>query len=111
MSDISIGPYTAGEVPPPLVYTFLDADGDPIALNTGFTGVFRFGRRRTTDDIVERTADVADDETGSVTFTWVDGDLDVAGLYVGEFWVTSDANEYASERIAWRVRRAVPQPA
>jgi hypothetical protein len=104
----SIGPFTAGERPPPLVYTYLDADGLAIDL-TGMTGWFIF--RRGDDAPVVRSAPVTDGPGGEQTFAWVDADLATSGLYRAEMWAgTASGIKLASVVYAYRVREALAVP-
>lgn len=106
---IGIGPYTAGEIPPALTYTFLDAAGSPIDL-TGFDARFVFGRQDGTS--IERPAELATEPaTGAVTYTWEDGDLTAPDLYDAEFWVGDGTTRFASERIEFLVTAALEIPA
>lgn len=101
---IEVGPWTAGEKPGRLEYTFLDANGDPIDL-TGYTITFvyeRYGAAAVTRSAVLVTA-----ASGIVGYTFVAADLDTGGIYNGEFRATNGTNAYASERLIYRVYDAV----
>jgi hypothetical protein len=104
----SIGPYAAGERPPPLAYQHLDADGVPIDL-TGMTGWFIY--RRADDPPVVRSAPVTNGPAGEQTYTWVDADLALPGLYRAELWAgTASGIKMASVAYAYSVRAALATP-
>lgn len=107
MTIQQLGVFTAGEIPDPLEYTFLDADGAPMTDITSpdWTATFRLRPRH--GDAVEGDATVAD---GVATYTWGDGGLDAAGSYRGEFTVTDGTNTFISEPIRWYARAAIPAP-
>lgn len=99
--SITVGPFTEGERPAPLVYTFQDADGNPIDL-TGFTATFITNTHT-------GTATITDPDAGQVTHVWVDADL-VEGSHRSNFWVGNGTNRYASDLIFWRARPAAGTP-
>jgi len=101
--SISIGPFVAGEVPEGLEYTFLDSDGVAIDL-TGFTATFhlKIGEAEA-DDLL---ATVSDPTEGTVTHTWLEGEL-TAGALRAEFFVENGTNRYASELLTGIVRPPV----
>jgi hypothetical protein len=107
----SLGPWTAGERPPPLVYSHLTADGLAIDL-TGMTGWFVY--KRADDPPVTRLAPVTNGPAGEQTYTWVDADLATSGLYRAEMWVgTASGIKMASVSYVFSVRAAlavVPWP-
>ena len=98
------GPYVVGEIPPPLRYTFYDADGIPINL-AGFTAKF---------DVCEKfgspssySATVADAANGIVQYTWTGAEFPVPGSYRAEFWAGNGTTRYASILIRFDVRNSV----
>lgn len=102
-------PYTSGEVPEPVEYTFQDSLGAAMTDlddDEGWTCVFRFQVRG--NDSVEVDADL---DEGVATWTPVVGDFGAAGIYQGEFTATNGTNTFISDRIVWRVRPAIPEPA
>lgn len=103
------GPYVVGEVPAPLVYTFLDAAGAPINL-TGYAVTFSYRRD---DDAVAVTgsAAVTGAAAGEVTLTWSSTPFAGPGRYFGEFWVGNGANRFASLLVTFVVRAAVDSTA
>ena len=101
---ITIGPYTSGEVPAPLTYTFQDDNGDPLDL-TGYIATFSHEANGVG---TSETATVTDAANGVVTYTWTATDLDEPGSHSAEFWVSNGTNTYASDLIRWRVRAAIP---
>jgi hypothetical protein len=82
-SSITIGPFIAGEHPPPLAYTFEDANGVPINL-TGYSAKLVL----TEIDGLPSTADAAvtTPAEGEVTYTWAEGDLATPGVYEAVIW-------------------------
>lgn len=100
---ITIGPYVAGEVPEPLEYVFLDPDGNPIDL-TGFAATFVLQLGAAASATL--AASVTDAAAGTVSHTWLDGELTAGALYA-EFWVDNGTNRYASERFSGRALPAL----
>jgi hypothetical protein len=96
------GPFTAGEVPDPLAYSFLRADGSPIPLG-GFTTSFCWSEKW--GGAEARPAQLTDAQGGTVTYAWQPGDLDTPGQYTGLFWATDadGAPRYASVPIRFDV--------
>lgn len=118
---VTIGPYRAGEIPPPLVVTFKDSAGVVIDLTSyqarwitqkhADTGWPAF----TASDpaVVTNTATVLNQTTnkGQVQYTWVAADFATAGYYEGEMWVGNGANRFASIRYIWQTTSAISVPA
>ena len=99
------GPFVAGEIPDPLVYRFLNADGSPKDL-TGYTASFcwaeRWGAAGGGD------ASITDAPDGEVTYTWAAGDLATPGRMTGQLWVEQAGGaRYASVPIAYDVHAGV----
>ena len=101
---ITIGPYTAGEIPPPVVYQFLNSAGTAITL-TGYTVKFLY--RVGSATAVTRDATLDNGATGTVSYTWVVADLATAGNVTGEFVVGNATNRYGSERLSWVILEPV----
>ena len=98
-----LGAYREGIVPPPIVVTFEDANGNPIDL-THFTA--RLEYRHSGDAIVKRTAVIDADQVanrGQVRYTWVAADFTAVGAHQGELWVGNGSNRYASIYLLWFV--------
>ncbi len=80
-----------GDLWPPLEANLKQANGEPIPLQE--TDVIKFvmtprkNRNITTLDVDVTVVDYA---TGHVKYDWVDGDIDVAGQYQGEFVILLD---------------------
>lgn len=102
-----IGPYTQGEIPNPLVYTFKDRSGTAITLS-GYTAVVELTTGGVT---VELAAVVHANQTtnkGQVTWTPVDGDLEDAGSYTLQFWAGNGGTSRLAGRLfTFNVDRAV----
>lgn len=101
-STVTIGPYTLGEKPSPLVYQFLDSAGSPINL-TGYSAEFHFQRSDSSSSSTG-AAVVSDAANGKVTHTWTGTELSTAGTWWCEFWVGNGTNRYASVRMTATVR-------
>lgn len=110
MATVQLGPYVAGEIPPAFTYTFLDDQGTPIPLN-GFDAKLVWKRRAVVTVVDPVIAPNQTANPGQVTYTWQDGDLDIAGSYAADLWVGDGTYRFASVRLAWTVARAVaPAP-
>lgn len=101
---LSIGPYTVGEKPAPLVYQFLKSDGSPEDL-TGWTARFQY--QRSDASAVSVNATVSDPTQGKVTYTWTGTELSTPGTWWCEFWVGNTSNRLASKRLEAVVRASV----
>lgn len=95
---IELGQFVLGEIPPPLEYQFLDADGVPIDLS-GYTG--RFSLRLRWDD-TGTVYNVFGSPTvdGKVTYVWDGTEWPTAGEYWAEFIAGNGVNRYVSHRIS-----------
>jgi hypothetical protein len=111
MSLIVIGPFTAGEIPPPLVVTFKDSAGNPIDFSANGPWVGKFVYRSYGGAFVTRTTTVPTLNTGAVTYPWVAADMVTPGDFEGECWVGNGTNRYDSEPLSWQTRPAVAVPA
>lgn len=77
-----------GDTTPPLVSTLKDADGAAVDL-TGADVRFIMTPRGETEPTTDGVADIdADPESGVVSYQWMEGDTETAGLYDAEFEVT-----------------------
>jgi hypothetical protein len=107
--NVVLGSYVVGELPLPLDYQFLDADGAPIDL-TGFTTVsFNWGRY-VLGQFVSPTTEVAtvtDAANGITTYAWDGDEFAVPGTHAGQFWVNDGTTQYGSILILWQVCLAV----
>ena len=100
---LPLGAYREGIVPPPIVVTFEDVNGNPIDL-TRFTA--RLEYRHCGDAIVKRMAVINADQVanrGQVRYTWVAADFTAVGAHQGELWVGNGSNRYASIYLLWFV--------
>ena len=109
-TSVALGSYVVGEVPPPLTYQFLDADGTIINL-TGFT-IARFHWSDYVDggvavDPVAELAAITNPSEGLVTYTWDGDEFATTGEHVGQFFVNDGTIQYASILITWQVCTAI----
>lgn len=115
MSDttIRLGPYFQGEVPEPVLFTFLKADGtrDPLTGSPVFTSKFEF-RRWNTATPTELPATLADQiaTPGDVSWAWGTTSMATPGDYEGELWVGNTVNKYRAQRFRWAVLPSVQVP-
>jgi hypothetical protein len=110
--SVELGSYVVGEVPPPLEYQFLDADGQPINL-AGFTTVTFQWAELIQGQFVNPTtvsASVTDALTGKVTHVWLGNEFDSPGEHAALFFVNDGTTQYASILITWQVCLAVGTP-
>jgi hypothetical protein len=106
-----IGPYTAGEIPPPLTVNFKKSDGTAIDFSTGGPWAAKFVYRIYGGVFVTRTCPAPTSATGAVTYIWVAGDFTTPGDVEAEMWVGNGANRYDSIPLAYQIRPAVAVPA
>jgi hypothetical protein len=100
-----LGPYTAGEIPEPITYQFLDASGDALPDPAG-TVVAKFTYRVDFGTVVERTATWLGD--GTVRYAWDAADLAADGILRGELWIGNGATvRYASVPVVAWIRTPV----
>lgn len=110
--SVELGSFVVGEVPAPLEYQFLDADGVAINL-TGFTTVrFQWSEVIQGQFVlpVVETGSVTDAVNGKVTYVWDGDELDAAGEYAGIFFVNDGTTQYASILITWHVCLSIGTP-
>lgn len=104
-ATLCCGPFTAGEIPDPLVYRFLNAAGDPIDLQ-GYQVRFCWAERWV-GPVGDENAQTTDAADGEVTYQWAADDLLAPGRYTGLFWATkANQSRYASLPIAFDVLAA-----
>lgn len=109
VKPVRIGPYTAGEVPPPFTYQFLESDGVTPVNITGFTVKFNLGLTAATG--TARNGSVTDGPNGKATYAWVEGDIPTAGDYVAQFWAYDSGTLYASRPLIFTASApVVPVP-
>lgn len=106
MSDTSvvIGPYVAGEKPPPLTYTFLDSTGTAINL-TGYAAKVNIREKYGT--ATQYNATVSAPTSGTVTYAWTGTEFPTAGQYLAEVWCGNGVQRYDSLLLKFDVRAAV----
>lgn len=105
---INLGEFTQGEIPAPLEYTFKDANGNPISfLGGGYNGRVSIIERWSPTPIIDNAAaDVPNDATGRVIYTWTAAAFAQPGEYFMHVWAGNGSNRFASDRITYRVRDA-----
>jgi hypothetical protein len=102
-TTLCCGPFVAGEIPDPVVYSFQKADGSPLPLD-GYTAWFCWAERW--GGAGQADAQVSDAAGGEVTYAWTGGELAAPGRYTGQFWVDrpgSPPSRYASLPIRFDV--------
>lgn len=103
----TLGPYTTGEIPEPLVVTF--TDDEDVAINiSAYTAKFVIKAPGTA--AVTKDAVVTDGTAGEATYTWVEDDLETPGATTAELWVGNGTNRFASERFVFVVKPALAVP-
>lgn len=106
MSDsLVIGPYTVGEKPSPLAYTFLDSGGSRMNLS-GYTAEFHY-RRSDSAVATVGAAVVSDPVNGVVTHVWTGAEFSTPGTWWSEIWVGNGVQRYASKRFEAVVRAQI----
>ena len=109
---VDLGSFVVGEVPPPLEYQFLDADGVAIDL-TGFTVVTfqwsEYTQGQFVNPVVE-TGTVTDAAQGRVTYVWDGDEFSAPGEHAGIFYVNDGTVQYASILITWHVCLTIGTP-
>jgi hypothetical protein len=109
---VELGSFVVGEVPLPLDYQFLDADGVPINL-TGFVNVsFQWGHyvRGLFVNPVTELAIITDAVNGVATYEWDGDEFADTGAHAGMFWVNDGSTQYGSILITWQVCQSVGTP-
>lgn len=110
--SVELGSFVVGEVPPPLEYQFLDANGVAINL-TGFTVVtFQWSELVQGQFVnpVTETGTVSDALNGVVTYVWDGDEFDAPGAHAGIFYVNDGTTQYASILITWQVCLPIGTP-
>ncbi len=105
---VQIGPFTAGEKPPPLIYTFLDSFGVAINLEGAYSAKFSWREKWGTGTVAD--ASIVDATGGEVMYTWTGAEMATPGRYLSELWVSNGSTRLASVLIKYDVRRAVAPP-
>lgn len=100
MTDI--GPFTVGEIPYPLTYTFLDSAGTAIDI-TGWDAVLQWGEKFAGgyQNQQENPAVVSDGPNGVVTYTWDGSEFTNPGSFSGQIWVSDGTQVLASCVFDW----------
>jgi BppU N-terminal domain len=101
-----------GEIPNPLVYTFLDSNGNPLNIS-GYTAKANFAERSGGVSVSGATVAVTDPVNGKVTYTFTGNEFPTAGHWQIELWVgNAGTRRFASVQIDVDVHWAIgPVPA
>lgn len=111
MSTTTIGPYTAGELPLPIVVTFKDSAGNPIDFSTGGPYTAKWIYRPYGGVAVTRSAAAPAANDGKVTYTWVLADFATAGDMEAEMWVgNASTRRWDSVRFVYQIKPAIAIP-
>ncbi len=121
LNQQTIGPYRAGEIPPPIVVTFRDSSNNPIDL-TGYQArwVYQLHAGRgwadfTSSDaapiVVSATVLNQTTNKGQVQYAWAAPDFGAPGYFEGEMWAGNGTNRFASVRYLWQTYAAISVPA
>lgn len=104
IEPVEIGRYIAGAIPPPLVATFLDFNGDnPVDLSDFTEAEFHIVNLGVEDEVVV-PAVITGPLAGEVTHTWVSDHMDEPGRYNGIFWIgNGGSTRLHSVRYGWWV--------
>lgn len=109
MALIVLGPYTQYEKPPDLTVTLQDSTGTAIDI-TGYD-VNASWKTRGTDTVTTFTCSLTTDGSdGQIDVPWgtqATSPFDTAGVVDMEVWAGDGTTRYATEKIRFRVRRAV----
>lgn len=104
---LTIGPYTVGEIPASLEYSFLDSGGAPINIQ-GWAVKFqcqeRFGSPFYGTGVVSNGA------SGTAQYVFTGAEFPTAGTYRGQFWVGNGTTRLASVDIKFTVATSVGVP-
>jgi len=106
-----LGPYTAGEIPPPLEVDFKKSDGAVIDFSQNGPWTAKFVYRSYGGAFVTRSAVIVAGATGAVTYAWIAADFVTPGDFEAEMWVGNGTNRYDSIPFQYTVLPAVAVPA
>ncbi len=107
-----LGAFAAGEVPPPLVITYLDFEKDPVDL-TGFGNL-----QMNIDEELSANSNplgtgfltVTDPAGGVLSYTFVRDDMLDIGEYTAQGWVNNGTNYFASDLYTYTVYDGPGEP-
>lgn len=102
---VDLGAFASGEVPPDLLITFKDSDGNAINIS-GFTTEIRI-EEELGALVGTGVMTIVDAPGGQVSYGWVRGDMLVVGQYKVQAWVLegvlTTSKRYASDLYAYSV--------
>ncbi len=107
-----LGAFAAGEVPPPLVVTYLDFDENPVNLS-GFGNL-----QVNIDEELDAAQNplgtgavvLTDAPNGVLEYTWVRDDMLDIGEYTAQAWVNNGTNFFASDLYTYTVYDGPGEP-
>ncbi len=107
-----LGAFAAGEVPPPLVVTYLDFDEAPVNLS-GFANLQanideELGSNQ--NPLGTGTVVLTDAPNGVLEYTWVRDDMLDIGEYTAQLWVNNGTNFFASDLYTYTVYDGPGEP-
>ncbi len=107
-----LGAFAAGEVPPPLVVTYLDFNEDPVNL-VGFTNLQvnideELGSNQ--NPLGLGSVVLTDAANGVLEYTWVRDDMFDIGEYTAQAWVNNGSQFYASDLYTYTVYDGPGEP-
>lgn len=109
LRKISLGAFPAGEIPAPLVHTFLDDSSSPINISTWT--LVGFHMEANGEDLgVKNISFHTNGTDGAVKYVWVAEDFFEPGKYETMFWIqnhpTTPTLRLASDLIVYEVKDA-----
>lgn len=104
-TEVDLGAFAAGEVPPPLQITFRDFDGNAVNL-TGFGNLQmnieeELGANQ--NPLGTGTITATDAPNGVIEYTWVRDDMLDIGEYTAQAWVDDGVNYFASDLYTYSI--------
>lgn len=106
IKKINLGAFAAGEIPGPLLHTFLDKNGAAIDID-GWTVLGFFAESAGEEMLMGNNPTISDGPGGKVMYIWHPNDMQIAGEYTGLLWVQNALSgpslRLASDRFVWTV--------
>lgn len=111
-TKVELGAFAAGEVPPDLVVSYTDFDGNVVNL-TGFSVVemnIEEELGSNTQPLGTGTVNISDPPNGEVTYQWHRNDMLDTGEYQAQVWVSDGNKYYASDLYIYSVYDGPEEP-